>query len=198
MKNLISLILLFISIVAYGQHRIQYIGDSYFTSAVYIRALNDEIHPLSVNTISRIGATIQTYNNQQTMSRISKYNPDAVVISLGTNSSYITYNKTQHTVQLNTFIHNIRMNTNRKCKIIFITPFMNYRNGKPNMYARQCADNIANVCISQNCYVINTYNMFGNMLKAQRMLARDNIHLTSRGYSYVGHSVGQVIKGIIN
>ena len=196
MKNLLCFILLFICTTVYGQ-RIQYIGDSYFTSPIYIKTLNAEIHPTAKNVIAKIGARVTNYTNQATYNKIRIFNPDVVIVSLGTNSSYYSYNKIQHTQQLNQFIRNLKYAVHRNCKIIFITPFQNRRAGQPNIYAKQCADNIANICISQNCYVINTYNMFGNILYTQHMLARDNVHLTSRGYEYIGHTIGKTIHDIV-
>ena len=197
MKKIFFIFLFILSFTFTYAQRVQYIGDSYFTSNAYINAINNEIRPTAYNVIAHVGARISRYTNQQTYGKVRMFRPDVVIVSIGTNSSYHTYNKYQHTAQLNEFIKNIKYNTHRDCKIIFITPFQNRRAGSINIFAKQCADNMINICISQNCYVINAYTMFNNTLYTQHMLARDNVHLTTRGYVYVGRHIGQTIRNIL-
>lgn len=158
-------------------------------------------HSIGVN-----GAKFCSYNQctEDFYRQIASLNPDLVIISLGTNEAMArAIDENQLHSDISDFVFNIRHSSPNTC-VIFTTPAETYaKAGRrtptvPNNRIGKVRDVIAGFAEKNGYPFWDLYSITGGKNSAlewnkKRLLVRDRIHLTQRGYEYQGELLFEAI-----
>lgn len=185
-------------------------GDSHVNSKTYPKKVETILrsqHPdIDFNWWAKNGICFYSFKfNPEYYDSIFAFQPDILIVHLGTNGAYDTnFTKASFRQELNAFYETI----NKKLpdtKIVFVTPFTNKRrkykkkgSWRINYKNRDVADEIvAFVEKHPDTYVIDNNADAGmRFLNSRVMIRHDYVHLTDWGYKVLGEQVGNEILNI--
>jgi LysM repeat protein len=142
-------------------------------------------HSIGVN-----GAKMSDYNKYPLFfKQLPVLHPDLIILSFGTNESYGKLSDTQYIYQLTEFVNNIKI-LNKNAIILVMTPPPSlFSRRRPNPYVASYSVALMGLT---NLPVWDLYSRMGGESGIRprgeyaRMIARDNVHYTSRGYEAQG------------
>jgi lysophospholipase L1-like esterase len=158
-------------------------------------------HSIGIN-----GAKFSNYNqcSEEFYQQIASLNPDLVIISLGTNESmFKAIDEDRLYSDISDFVFNIR-HSSPNTTVIFTTPVETFaRAGRktstvPNRKVGKVRDIIINFAEKNGYPYWDLYNIAGGKDSAlewnkKKLFVRDRIHLTQRGYEYMGELLFEAI-----
>jgi lysophospholipase L1-like esterase len=158
-------------------------------------------HSIGIN-----GAKFCDYNqcSEEFYQQIASLNPDLVIVSLGTNESmHKAIDEDQLYSDISDFVFNIR-HSSPNTTVIFTTPVETFaRAGRktsavPNRKVGKVRDIIINFAEKNGYPYWDLYNIAGGKDSAlewnkKKLFVRDRIHLTQRGYEYMGELLFEAI-----
>lgn len=144
-------------------------------------------HSIGVN-----GARFSDYNKYPLFfKQLKGLKPDLLVVSLGTNEAFDKMSADEFQVQVNLFLKNIKKN-NPDVDILLTTPPPSYfSKGKPNTIASELTNELIINGIDGKYAIWDMYYYLGatlglQYLQNEKMLAKDLVHYTIKGYEYTG------------
>lgn len=185
-------------------------GDSHVNSKIYPQKVEEVLrgkHPdIDFSWWAKNGICFYSFKfNPEYYDSIFAFQPDILIVHLGTNGAYDTnFTRASFRQELSAFYETIK-DTLPEVKIVLVTPFTNKRrkykkkgNWRINYKNREVADEIvAFVEKHPDTYVIDNNAEAGMMfLKSRGLIRRDNVHLTEAGYNVLGQQVGAEILSI--
>ena len=185
-------------------------GDSHVNSKIYPHKVEEILrgqHPdIDFGWWAKNGICFYSFKfNPEYYDSIFAFQPDILIVHLGTNGAYDTnFTKASFRQELTAFYDAVT-DTLPDVKIVFVTPFTNKRrkykkkgSWRINYKNRDVADEIvAFVASHPDTYVIDNNAEAGmKFLKSKGLIRKDNVHLTERGYQELGEEVGTEILNI--
>ena len=209
-RKLIFILLASFSIYGSYAQKVFMTGDSHVNSKIYPHKVEEILrsqHPdIDFNWWAKNGICFYSYKfNPEYYDSIFSFQPDILIVHLGTNGAYDTnFTRASFRQELNAF-YDVLIHTLPDVKVVFVTPFTNKRrkykkkgSWRINYKNRDVSDEIvAFVNGHPNTYVIDNNAEAGMMfLKSKGLIRRDNVHLTEAGYKVLGEQVGEEILSI--
>lgn len=144
-------------------------------------------HSIGVN-----GARFSDYNKYPLFfKQLKGLKPDLLVVSLGTNEAFDRMSADEFQTQVNIFVKNVKAN-NPDVDILLTTPPPSYfSKGKPNKVASELTNELIINGIDGKYAIWDMYYYLGatlglQYLQDEKMLAKDLVHYTVKGYEYTG------------
>jgi LysM repeat protein len=144
-------------------------------------------HSIGVN-----GARFSDYNKYPLFfKQLKGLKPDLLVVSLGTNEAFDRMSSDEFQTQVNLFVKNVKAN-NPDVDILLTTPPPSYfTKGKPNTVASELTNELIINGIDGKYAIWDMYYYLGatlglQYLQDEKMLAKDLVHYTVKGYEYTG------------
>jgi lysophospholipase L1-like esterase len=163
-------------------------------------------HSIGIN-----GAKFCNYNQcpENFYQQIASLNPDLVIISLGTNEAMVrAIDVDQLHLDISDFVFNIR-HSSPNTTVVFTTPVETFaKAGRrvssiPNYKVGKVRDIIVNFAETNGYSYWDLYSIAGGKGSAlewnkKKLFVRDRIHLTQRGYEYLGELLFEAIMKSYN
>jgi lysophospholipase L1-like esterase len=144
------------------------------------------------NVTGTNGVTAKSYlDADKVFSQMQTLPFDLVIISLGTNDTYEQGGEDSFQKNLSSLVKNIK-NTLPNVPILLTTPTECWwHKRKVNPRQEQTIDIINNVAKENSCGVLDLYNIMGgknsaNKMQSNRLMQKDRVHLTAKGYQIEG------------
>lgn len=144
------------------------------------------------NVTGTNGVTAKSYlDADKVFSQMQTLPFDLVIISLGTNDTYEQGGEDSFQKNLSSLVKNIK-NTLPNVPILLTTPTECWwHKRKVNPRQEQTIDIINNVAKENSCCVLDIYNIMGgknsaNKMQSNRLMQKDRVHLTAKGYQIEG------------
>ncbi len=155
------------------------------------------------NVIGNNGATYNSYNRMGNMGADCRiFNPDLIIISLGTNEAFGTMSDDSFYDSINKFVKDIQL-CNPDAPILLVTPMECQRKGRININIKRLRDIIIKYGIENNVAVYDWYDVAGGYGASYKWIANglmgvDRIHNTSKGYHLQGTLLYEALTHDIN
>lgn len=143
------------------------------------------------NVIGNNGAAYDSYNRMGDMGQdCSIFNPDLIIISLGTNEAFGSISDENFYNSIAKFVDDMR-NFNENACILLTTPMECQKNGRINSNIKRLRDVIIQYAATNNIAVYDFYEIAGGYGASQKwysnkLMGGDKIHNTSKGYNLHG------------
>lgn len=143
------------------------------------------------NVIGNNGAAYDSYNRIGNMgSDCAIFNPDLIIISLGTNEAFGTISDDSFYRSINKFVNDMQHH-NPDVPILLVTPMECQRNGRINNNIKRLRDVILRYGKENNVAVYDWYEVAGGYDASRKwhsdnLMGGDRIHNTSKGYNLQG------------
>lgn len=164
-----------------------------------------------VHSIGNNGATYSSYNQIDRFGEgLAQLNPDLVVIALGTNEAFGTFNAETMRMEVDMLVRKVQRSMPH-ATILLVTPSECYRKryrrrrgrrraaGQTiNTNVKNARDVIAGYASGHNIALYDTYEILGGdgsaaHMKAAHVLGGDGVHFTSGGYRLQGSLLADAI-----
>lgn len=155
------------------------------------------------HVIGNNGAAYDSYNRMGDMGADCRiFNPDLIIISLGTNEAFGTISDDAFYNSVNKFVSDMQHN-NPDAPILLVTPMECQRKGRINTNIKRLRDVIIRYGIENNVAVYDWYDVAGgygasNNWITNGLMGGDRIHNTSKGYSLQGTLLYEALTHDIN
>lgn len=211
MKRIVSIIFSLAVLFTAMAQRIYMTGDSHVDSRIYPRSVEQLLRQrnpdIAFGYSAKIGASFHTFiqNDFALLKPALNFNPDILIIHLGTNDSYsFKFNREVFLKNVQQVYDKVQQDCS-ECQIVFVTPFYNKlkQRGKwvVNSNAAACSDAIVFFAATHPyCLVIDNNADHGFDFIDERLIRNDNVHLSADGYKALGEQVGLgllSIRGLI-
>ena len=150
------------------------------------------------NVIGNNGATYDSYNRMGDMGNdCSIFNPDLIIVSLGTNEAFGSISDESFYNSIDKFVADMQeYNPNKP--ILLVTPMECLRKGQINTNCKRLRDVILTYGAEHNIAVYDWYEVAGGhgaskKWVANKLMGRDGIHNTSKGYTLQGNLFYEIL-----
>lgn len=209
-KLVISFILILTSIWGIKAQRVFMTGDSHVFAKIYPEKVEEILktqHPeMEFSYWAKNGICFYSFRlNPEYYDSIFAFQPDILIVHLGTNGAYDTnFTRASFKQEVKSFYNNLK-DASPDLKVVFVTPFTNKRrkykkkgpwriNYKNGDVAEEIVTFVEN---HPDTYVIDNNKEAGmKFLKLRGLIRPDNVHLTESGYNELGEMVGREILQI--
>lgn len=209
-KFISALAVLAIGMGSMTAQRVFMTGDSHVFAKVYPNTIEELLkakhEDVDFGYWAKNGICFYSFNNTpEYFDTIFKFQPDILIVHLGTNGAYDNNFTRQAFRQEMENFYSTLTDSVPNVKTIFVTPFTNkkrkYRKkGKwhVNYKNKDVAEEIKSfVNDHPGTYVIDNNESAGmKYLKTRGLIRPDNVHLTEEGYRMLGEEVGNEVLGI--
>ena len=143
------------------------------------------------NVIGNNGATYETYNRMGNMGQdCSIFNPDLIIVSLGTNEAFGTISDDAFYNTIANFVNDMKR-FNPNTPILLVTPMECQRKGRINTNIKRLRDVIIRYGFNNNIAIYDWYEVAGgdgasSKWGTNQLMGGDRIHNTSKGYYLQG------------
>lgn len=200
-KTLILFVLLAMTLSCTAQ-RVLMMGDSHVAGNFYPKAvekvLKEKMPDMQFDYWGINGAGFYTFLKPDKMAKLLSYNPEIMIVNLGTNDSYTSRFKPETlTANMQKFYDTVR-DSLPECQFVFITPFFNKLKDKKtgtwslNESCRTASETIN--AFAQNhpgCSVVDYNADHGMEFIDKGLIRKDFVHLSIEGYRVFGTQVAE-------
>lgn len=205
-KEILALCIMALTALTSGAQKVLMTGDSHVHSKIYPETVGEIIHGVAPHAqfshYGIVGAGFYTFNKDENMAQLLSYEPDILIVHLGTNDSYAKRFAPETIITtMQTFYDKVKA-TLPGVKMVFITPFDNKRKDEQGVYQmhdgpRLCAGKMAEfVAAHPDTYLIDNYKEHGMDFIDRQLIRADFVHLTPEGYAVLGVQVGEELIAI--
>ena len=184
--------------------KIDFKGTKLTLHAVYFE---NEKPGIIYNSIGVAGAKYKDYVGEELFSQqLPLFNPDLVILSLGTNESFDSkYNETSFALLVDSMINTIKKSI-PNASILITLPSENYRVKSGQTIENSTVYSVSTVLKTQaqkhNCAIWDLYTVMGgkgSMLKwhSAGLVNQDHIHYLRKGYNLQGQLLYNALKDFI-
>ncbi len=197
--------------------KVLHIGDSHITGGFTSKPIAEALHHKYGTNVwlehyGIPGATFETFSHTEVLDKVTAYNADLIIISLGTNDSYNTrFSAEKMTFDMKVFFKLLRSRM-PETAVILTTPPASYLPTKKrirrcrykttyhyNKYTLMATNIIKYVALGQkNCAVIDLYHRLGSEGTAEQWLRKglmrqDHVHYSVSGYHLLGEEIARLL-----
>ncbi len=165
---------------------------------IYGASLLNDCAGVVYNVIGNNGASYYSYNNMGNLGKDCQIlSPDLFIVSLGANEAFGNLSNEAFYTTISNLVTDLQLN-NPSANILLATPMECQKNGRINHKIKQFRDVIIQFGKDNNIAVYDWYDIAGgynasNNWVNDRLMGKDRIHNTSKGYYIQGTILYEVI-----
>ncbi len=196
--------------------KVLHLGDSHIKKGYCTEPIREALQKrygelINVESIGINGATFVTFSSSEHIENIASFNPDLMIVSLGTNDSYTPrFSANQMKFNMQVFFHLLREKL-PNLPVILTSPPASYLRNKVKIRRRRyrtyytfnrstpSASNTINyIAHNEGCGFIDIHQRYGSLGQAEKWLNegvmnKDHVHYSAEGYRQFGQSIAEAL-----